>query len=285
MEARHPSMSEKLAQEFQQDPLFKHLTKLDQMDSLFDDHMEDLKEGVDYTTTEFESWYCTSEDLPNYLGTGSTMRSWLKQLNAYIEARMSARTVFMDYHAVFRLKMALLLRKQNVKLARVAELVGIANAANVRVMDSFGSNSANTSMVDPFAGDEERRAAFAGFIEKIVEDRFNSRLMMLPSSEDMEEMIRSESDQIRSEMDEKITRLASQLTDFQKKVGTEDDAHKMEAIVKEMRDDAETRSEVIMKQTRQMLEERRIQKEEKDDLYQEFVKNLPWFVRMFVKKR
>ncbi|SED12476.1 hypothetical protein [Paenibacillus sp. GP183] len=120
-----------LATEFSQDPVYKHILreKLDQ--DLFDEIIEELAERREYTTTEFENWYCSSPDDPQYLSTGGTMRHWLKEYNLYIESRSVGRLAVLDYKAVFRLKMLLLLRKNGMKPAMIAELAGVRPSISV----------------------------------------------------------------------------------------------------------------------------------------------------------
>lgn len=269
-------MSDRLSQEFKQDPLYKLITKTDLLDELFDDYIEDLNESVDYTTTEFEGWYCTQEQAVNFLCKPSTMRSWQKQLNHYIEGRMSGRTVIMDYQAVFRLKMALLLRKhQNIKLNRCAEMVGIVSNDNLRILDRDNyeddrRTSQESGVVNPFASaSEEQMQKMSEWIAGIVDKRMEEmRMLALPGEDRM------------NELQEKVEGIADVLTQLQSAVNNEEQQEFLDRAVSKMREDVETRDKIVMEQLSLIQKEQK----SKQEIQQEIVNSLPWFVRMFVKK-
>ncbi|MNW33292.1 hypothetical protein D3C74_102520 [compost metagenome] len=267
-------MSDRLSQEFKQDPLYKLITKTDLLDELFDDYIEDLNESVDYTTTEFEGWYCTQEQAVNFLCKPSTMRSWQKQLNHYIEGRMSGRTVIMDYQAVFRLKMALLLRKhQNIKLNRCAEMVGIVSNDSLRILDNYEDErrtSQESGVVNPFASaSEEQMQKMSEWIAGIVDKRMEEmRMLALPGEDRM------------NELQEKVEGIADVLTQLQSSVNSEEQQEILDKAVSKMREDVETRDKIVMEQLSMIQKEQK----SKQEIQQEIVNSLPWFVRMFVKK-
>ncbi|SFJ63166.1 hypothetical protein SAMN02799624_05265 [Paenibacillus sp. UNC496MF] len=273
-------MSARLSQEFRQDPLFKLILKTDLTDELFDDYIEAMKEAVDYTTSEFEEWYCTQEQAPNFLCKPSTMRSWQKQLNHYIEARMSGRTVLMDYQAVFRLKMALLLRKsQNIKLSRCAELVGIVSSDQIRVferdeIDDDRRPSREGGLVDPFSNaSEDQMRMLSEFIAQVVDKRMDEKMQLLLPGEDRIE-----------EINEKIESIAGALTALQENVTDDKQRELIEQAVSTMRQDVDTRDKVILEQLKELKDDKQAKLEMQQEMKQEIVKSLPWFVRMFVKK-
>jgi hypothetical protein len=263
-------MSERLSQEFKQDPLFKLIVKLDLVEYLFDDYIENLKEGADYTTTDFEEWYCTHEQAINFLCKPSTMRSWQKQLNHYIEARMSGRTVIMDYQAVFRLKMALLLRKHhNIKLSRCAELVGIVSADAFRIIDRDDYDDEprrDTNLADPFAGaSEEQIQKLTEWMNALIDKRLEEKMLMLPGD---------------SRIDEMQEKIAETMNALQSMASDEKQKELIDHAVNTMRQDVEVRDRVLMEQLNQRLEDKQLRQEMK----QEIINSLPFFVRWFIKK-
>lgn len=141
------SMSNRLSTEFSQDRLFKTIQRMGIFDELFDEHIDNLIENHDYQTANFEEWYCKDKENPNYLCTPGTMRHWLNDLSSYIETRNVGRFVLMDHKGVFRLKMALLLRKHGLKLSLVAETAGVRSIGPV-VLDPPEQTVTNVNQGD-----------------------------------------------------------------------------------------------------------------------------------------
>lgn len=122
------SMGEQLRVMFSEDRLYQFCQRPlgYSVDEIVDEYMESLHENLEYPTTQFEEWYCDESLQDQFLAARSTMRHWMGELDSYIMFRKPGRNVVMDYRAVFRLRLALLMRKKNVKLNKVQELVGIS---------------------------------------------------------------------------------------------------------------------------------------------------------------
>lgn len=116
---------ERLEAEFGNDPLFDAIERMNLMDELFDQEtLSVLVERHEYTTTEFEKWFCVNEADERYLSTPGIMRTFIKELSSYLQTRNIGRAIIMDYQGVIKLKMALLLRKNGMKPALIYETAG-----------------------------------------------------------------------------------------------------------------------------------------------------------------
>lgn len=116
---------ERLEAEFGNDPLFDAVQRMNLIDELFDrDTLSVLVERHEYTTTDFEKWFCVNEADPRYLSTPGIMRAFVKELASYLQTRNLGRTIIIDYQGVIKLKMALLLRKNGMKPALIYETAG-----------------------------------------------------------------------------------------------------------------------------------------------------------------
>ncbi|GGG18748.1 hypothetical protein [Paenibacillus abyssi] len=116
---------DRLEGEFEDDPLFETIQRMGLTDELFDDEtISRLIDGHEYTTTDFEKWYCLDEASPQYLANGGVMRAFIKSMMAYLQTRSVGRSIIMDYQGFIKLKMALLLRKNGMKPALIYETAG-----------------------------------------------------------------------------------------------------------------------------------------------------------------
>lgn len=116
---------ERLEAEFGNDPLYDAIQRMNLLDELFDQEtLSVLVERHEYTTTDFEKWFCVSEADERYLSTPGIMRAFVKELGSYLQTRNLGRTIIIDYQGVIKLKMALLLRKNGMKPALIYETAG-----------------------------------------------------------------------------------------------------------------------------------------------------------------
>lgn len=116
---------ERLEADLGNDPLYAAIQRMNLTDLLFDDEtLSVLVEMHEYTTTDFEKWFCVNELDHRYLSTPGIMRSFVKELSTYLETRTIGRTIIIDYLGVIKLKMALLLRKNGMKPALIYETAG-----------------------------------------------------------------------------------------------------------------------------------------------------------------
>jgi len=205
-------MDEYLTSEFGQDPLFKLIKRIGATDELFDEHIMNLNFGIEYSTTDIEHWYCNDELKP------ATMRSWIKALEEYIEVRtVGNRGVLrLDYRAVFRVRMALLLREKNYKLQRVCQYAG------VQPMDPEVINSRRSlSVPDQTAKEFEVMKALigqmmaAGLIEiregipilriqEVIHAHLQDAQKSLPDPKKIEEQLDQKVNDLREKLDEKL---------------------------------------------------------------------------------
>jgi len=119
-------MEQQLELMFSEDPLYRFCQRLGMTtEDIIDEHMGELVEGLEYTTTRFEEWYSDESKPEKFLAARSTMRLWLGELSTYIQPRRPGRNLVLDYKAVFRLRLALLLRSKDIKINKVQELAGI----------------------------------------------------------------------------------------------------------------------------------------------------------------
>lgn len=115
---------ERLEAEFGNDPLYDAVQRMNLIDELFEqDTLSVLVERHEYTTTDFEKWFCVEADT-RYLSTPGIMRAFVKELGSYLQTRNIGRTIIIDYQGVIKLKMALLLRKYGMKPALIYETAG-----------------------------------------------------------------------------------------------------------------------------------------------------------------
>lgn len=147
------NMSSRLEMVFSQDPLYRYCEKLSIEDEIIDEHMAGLNEYMEYSTTDFERFYCDDREDKAYLCDRSTMRHWLKELNRYVEAKRpdNGRNFTLDYRSIFRLRLAMLLRKNNVQLKKIKELLGITQVVldphETRLQESKGTDIAVMSLL------------------------------------------------------------------------------------------------------------------------------------------
>lgn len=124
-ELAEPITRDRLEAEFGNDPLFDAVQRMNLINELFDDEsLSVLVDRHEYTTTDFEKWYCMNESDPRYLSTPGIMRAFVKELGTYLQTRNIGRTIIFDYEGVLKLKMALLLRKYGMKPALIYETAG-----------------------------------------------------------------------------------------------------------------------------------------------------------------
>jgi len=208
-------MDEYLTSEFGQDPLFKLIKRIGATDELFDEHIMNLNFGIEYSTTDIEHWYCNDELKP------ATMRSWIKALEEYIEVRtVGNRGVLrLDYRAVFRVRMALLLREKNYKLQRVCQYAG------VQPMDPevVSATRRSVSVSEQPAKEYEVMKAIIGQmitsglieikegipilrIQEVIQSQLQDAQKMLPDPTRIEEQIEKKVSDLHSKIDEKIER-------------------------------------------------------------------------------
>ncbi|CAN7762064.1 hypothetical protein LJR153_007103 [Paenibacillus sp. LjRoot153] len=310
-----PTMGIKLATEFSQDALFKTLAKLGMQEMLFDNHMEDLSDQKDYQTTEFEKWYCANEEEEDYLCTGPTMRHWLKELNGYIEARSIGRNLSLDYKAIFRLKMILLLRKENYKMPRIAEMVGIRAISPVIVMENQNQSQEiiHPSVRSNFS--EEELNLFQGFIAQLSSGQFNEYIvnlvkenqqLMLPGEEKINELEQKleqsnrellelreatekynqtlekqekeleETKKLQSDIARKVS---DDLEGLRSKLKTDEEWKTYQETVSELRISSELRHQSLTEDLNKIREQNNA-----NELKQEIINSLPWIVRKLMRK-
>ncbi|MVP02143.1 hypothetical protein [Paenibacillus lutrae] len=123
------NMGAQIELEFASDPLYRLLSEKYPKHEIIDHYMANLSDIKEYTTGEFESWYCSDPESDEYLCNKSTMRHWQTETNEYVKAERSGpskRNFSLGYQSIFRLRMILWLRKyENLKIEKIQELVGI----------------------------------------------------------------------------------------------------------------------------------------------------------------
>ncbi|MCY9665856.1 hypothetical protein M5X11_12915 [Paenibacillus alginolyticus] len=133
---------ERLEAEFGSDPLFDAIQRMNLVDELFDhETLSVLVERHEYTTTEFEKWFCLNEADSRYLSTPGIMRAFVKELSSYLQTRNLSRTTIIDYQGVIKLKMALLLRKNGMKPALIYETAGTKAYSPSVIQRGQGTNN------------------------------------------------------------------------------------------------------------------------------------------------
>jgi hypothetical protein len=304
----------KLTQEFSQDPLYKYLDRIGKTEALFDNHIEELIEGRDYSTTDFENWYCVEEGHPDHLATAPTMRNWQKQLNGYIEGITTGRNVRLNYQSIFRLRMALMLRINGVPLARVTSLVGLKTdeafvIGERKVTEEESSKLLATSKENDVMRNIVGQMLQSGIIkiendvpvlrlkEYIDDNVRNNNQLLLQEEHGKIEIIEHDVKELKelykdstireADREQKIRDMSLQAEEITRRLSVVIDDIKddeewisYQNKVTELREDAEVRQKTID----EMISSLRDRKESEGKLRTEIIKSLPWFVRMFTKK-
>ncbi|WP_163860394.1 meiotic nuclear division 1 family protein [Paenibacillus elgii] len=288
---------EQLATEFSQDALFKLITKMQLTDQLFDEHINELKIGYEYSTTDIERWYCDDDLKPG------TMRHWQKELAEYIESSNvgTRRLVRLNYKSVFRLRMALLLREHKVTLEKVAQLVGI-RAVDPEVISNKQSQTQSielsekeTMELDVLKNVVGQMIAFGlvkvenGIpilkINDYIDEAINKRMIMLPNPteevNELKEKLESQDkiiEGLRAEQLKSAEQINQRLETLLANAKTDQEWAEYQSIVNELRKNDQLRVDSLNDIMNKL-------KEDKITTQNEVYDNLPWFVRIFLKKR
>lgn len=292
------SMYIKLSQEFRQDTLFKLISNMGLEEELFDEHMEGLSIAKEYSTTDFEQWYCNDPEDEKYLANPSTMRSWQKQLNSYIEAYLSGRNIVrMNYQSVFRLRMLLLLRNHSVSLQRVSEMLGI-KSAQPHVMQQ---RETSTSVSDQTSSDRELDM-FKSLVGQMLSSgivKVENGVPVLHIEDYVKNLVKEEGQTLLQGKDERFESIHNRLEAYEdhlkelqsiqqtnteknvakieeliSKIQTEEDWEEHKNLISELRKDTEARDKVLTQQLRRQFKQNKI----------EMYNSLPFFVKWFYKK-
>lgn len=289
---------EQLATEFSQDALFKLITKMQLTDQLFDEHINELKIGYEYSTTDIERWYCDDDLKPG------TMRHWQKELAEYIESSNvgTRRLVRLNYKSVFRLRMALLLREHKVTLEKVAQLVGI-RAVDPEVISNKQSQNLSTELsseketmeLDVLKNVVGQMIAFGlvkvenGIpilkINDYIDEAINKRMIMLPNPteevKELKEKLESQDkiiEGLRAEQLKSAEQINQRLETLLANAKTDQEWAEYQSIVNELRKNDQLRVDSLNDIMNKL-------KEDKITTQNEVYDNLPWFVRIFLKKK
>ncbi|WP_088834451.1 hypothetical protein [Paenibacillus tyrfis] len=289
---------EQLATEFSQDALFKLITKMQLTDQLFDEHINELKIGYEYSTTDIERWYCDDDLKPG------TMRHWQKELAEYIESSNvgTRRLVRLNYKSVFRLRMAMLLREHKVTLEKVAQLVGI-RAVDQEVISNKQSQNLSTELsseketmeLDVLKNVVGQMIAFGlvkvenGIpilkINDYIDEAINKRMIMLPNPteevKELKEKLESQDkiiEGLRAEQLKSAEQINQRLETLLANAKTDQEWAEYQSIVNELRKNDQLRVDSLNDIMNKL-------KEDKITTQNEVYDNLPWFVRIFLKKK
>lgn len=245
------NMDELLTSEFSQDPLFKIIQRLGIEDDLFDDHILGLKPGIEYSTTHIEDWWCDEDTLKS-----PTMRSWLRQLGAYIETRAigGRGNIRLDYRAVFRLRMCLLLRTHKYSLSRIAQLVGLKSIdaemvhQNIDETATTSTSPSNRDELDVFRQLIVQMIQL-GMIEvqnnmpvlklkEMVAELVKEQQSLLPDPKEQQKLMDSKITEIETKISNQITSINDQLDPEKDKLQRKNDILTMSKVNRRLRQDA-----------------------------------------------
>jgi len=245
-----PITREQLEAEFVNDPLFDSIQRMNLLDELFDEEtLSSLIDGLEYTTTDFERWFCSNDSDKRYLSSAGIMRAFIKEMGGYLQVRNVGRSIIMDYKGVIKLKMALLLRKYGMKPALIYETAGAKAYSPVVLQRGQGTQATSqitqkdpkTELYNQIMESLVTQLSAVGAISQ-VNGKFQVDLSVLIDKQ-IEQMKPSLLQSSYSESEKKLEQISAELSDLKNKTGqVEEFKQKYEddlAVIKSIQDQVE----------------------------------------------